>query len=249
MTTKLNVQSIFNSIDGEANGYNGAGELCTFIRLKGCPLRCRWCDTTYAQESKPENWIDIDEIVKQVCFPKVTITGGDGLFQGEKVVHLIRELRKIKKKVSVETNGSFLIPFDESGYGCFLSDDKHVRWVVDWKLPSSAMEKHMKDEVFSSLRDIDVIKFVIADEKDYKRACNLIKWYPGWKAKKVFSPMLSVYTYACCRKSAERCLELPPGVDMTWPRQLVEMMLRDKVPAQFSLQLHKLLWPGAKEER
>jgi len=36
---------------------------------------------------------------------------------------------------------------------------------------------------------------------------------------------------------------------MTWPRQLAEMMIRDRVDAQFSLQIHKILWPDAKEER
>jgi len=40
---KLNVQSIFDSIDGEANGFDGAGQLTTFIRLKGCNLSCSYC--------------------------------------------------------------------------------------------------------------------------------------------------------------------------------------------------------------
>lgn len=39
------------------------------------------------------------------------------------------------------------------------------------------------------------------------------------------------------------------GVSMSWPRQLVETMIRDRIPAQFSLQLHKILWPGAEEEK
>ena len=60
MNNKLNVQAIFNSIDGEANGFGGAGELTTFIRLKGCNLSCSYCDTKYAQSPKPENWMSID---------------------------------------------------------------------------------------------------------------------------------------------------------------------------------------------
>ena len=43
MKNKLNIQSIFISFDGEVNGFHGAGEMCTFIRLKGCNLKCSQC--------------------------------------------------------------------------------------------------------------------------------------------------------------------------------------------------------------
>ena len=44
----LDVYSVYNSIDGEVNGFNGIGECTTFIRLKGCNLKCPYCDTQYA---------------------------------------------------------------------------------------------------------------------------------------------------------------------------------------------------------
>jgi 7-carboxy-7-deazaguanine synthase len=202
----------------------------------------------YAQEPEPANWMTIDKIVSQVHFPKVTITGGEALLQRSGTVSLIQALRKIQKKVSIETNGSILIPLAEVSYLCHLADDKYVRWVVDWKLPSSGMEDKMNLNVFSSLRDIDVIKFVISDEKDYKRACELIEKNPNWRAKMVFSPMMELVERNYWGATGAK-LNLTPELNMSWPRQLVEMMIRDKIPAQFSLQLHKLLWPGAKEER
>ena len=43
----MRVAEIFHSIQGESTW---AGRPCTFVRLTGCPLRCRWCDTEYAFE-------------------------------------------------------------------------------------------------------------------------------------------------------------------------------------------------------
>jgi len=264
MKNKLNIQSIFDSLDGEVNGFNGAGELCTFIRLKGCnffPNGCSYCDTKYAQNPKPTNWMTIDEIVEHVHFPKVTITGGEALMQKVGVVSLIRALRRRNDfdniNVSVETNGSIPIPFGEASYCCFIGDDKHVRWVVDYKLKNSEREDKMDLSVFSSLRDIDVIKFVISDKEDYKRACSLIKKHSKWVAKKVFSPVVKIRrgVRVDTKFKSEKLNRFLPifvpfeFVDPEWPCQLVTMMMKDKVPAQFSLQLHKILWPGAKEER
>lgn len=39
------VNEIFCSIQGEGSR---AGRPCLFIRLTGCPMRCSYCDTTYA---------------------------------------------------------------------------------------------------------------------------------------------------------------------------------------------------------
>lgn len=257
MKTKLNVQSIFDSIDGEANGFDGAGQLTTFIRLKGCNLRCRYCDTKYAQNAEPENWMTIDEIIQQVHFPKVTITGGEVLVQREGLIYLLFGLRNTKrmKQVSIETNGSMEIPFEieyHKGTPYHWTDvtlihDDRIRWVVDFKLPSSGMMKHMNSMVFNSLRSFDVIKFVISDMEDYKCAKMLIQEHPGWKAKKVMSPTINIVNFPSI------ALEYPElgsvFVNPAWPRQLVETMIRDKVDAQFSLQIHKILWPGTKEER
>lgn len=240
MNSKLNVQSIFDSIDGEANGFDGAGQLTTFIRLKGCNLTCSYCDTKYAQGGYPENWMSVDEIIREVHFPKVTITGGEPLLQQGGVEKLCNRLLFGKScKVSVETNGTIQPDYFTTG----------LRYVVDFKLPSSGMMKYMNSMAFNSLRRVDVIKFVISDEEDYKYAKMLIQEHPSWIAKKVFSPAISLFTVVDNRT----CDFVPKSrkyqILNEWPRQLAEMMIRDKVDAQFSLQIHKVLWPGAKEER
>jgi len=41
----LTINEIFHSIQGESSR---AGQLCVFVRLTACDLRCSWCDTPYA---------------------------------------------------------------------------------------------------------------------------------------------------------------------------------------------------------
>ncbi len=255
---KLNVQAIFDSIDGEVNAFDGAGQLATFIRLKGCNLHCGYCDTKYSQENKPENWMTIPEVLEKVHFPKVTITGGEPLLQMEAVYELCRFLA-LRGDVSIETNGS-IVPI-------YFSRD--IRYVMDCKTPSSGMHKQLNLEALRRMRDVDIIKFVIADRKDYVFAKEILDYHPSWDAKIVFSPVIT-YIYATLEQKlgcgrtlghGEFCVQghlcgecsqlggQEPKINMEWPKQLVEMMIRDKVKVQFSLQLHKILWPGAKEER
>ncbi len=42
---RLKITEIFRSLQGEGDA---VGFPTVFIRLTGCPLRCRYCDTTYA---------------------------------------------------------------------------------------------------------------------------------------------------------------------------------------------------------
>ena len=42
---RLRVTEVFLSLQGEAHT---VGWPTVFVRLTGCPLRCRWCDTAYA---------------------------------------------------------------------------------------------------------------------------------------------------------------------------------------------------------
>jgi 7-carboxy-7-deazaguanine synthase len=231
----LNIQSVFDSIDGEANGFLGAGQLTTFIRLKGCNLNCRYCDTKYSQEPTPEKWRSVIEVADQVHFPKVTITGGEPLLQKTAVEALCFELIYNRGcSVSIETNGSIVPPY-------FMHS---LRYIVDYKLTSSGMYSAMKPEVFCVLRKVDVIKFVIADEADYNWAKTLVET-KDWPAQKVFSPAITFKNL----KYAGSGPVPTPIIAMDWPKQLVEKMIQDKVNASFSLQLHKVLWPGAAEER
>jgi len=85
------------------------GEPTIFIRLTGCNLRCRFCDTQYAWHGG--NDYTVLQIVEAVEKIKNTydadwacLTGGEPLDQ--KIEGLVRNLKKRGFKVQIETNGT-----------------------------------------------------------------------------------------------------------------------------------------------
>jgi 7-carboxy-7-deazaguanine synthase len=103
------VNEIFYSLQGE--GFL-AGLPSVFVRLAGCPLRCRWCDTKYAWSKEAGRWYGIDQIVRAVrqwpC-PFAVITGGEPMVE-PKLSQLVRELKAAGRHVTIETAGIAYIP-------------------------------------------------------------------------------------------------------------------------------------------
>ena len=52
----LTVNEIFHSIQGESTH---AGRPCVFVRLTGCNLRCRWCDSEYTFTGVPGRYYKV----------------------------------------------------------------------------------------------------------------------------------------------------------------------------------------------
>ena len=149
------VNEIFTSIEGEGIR---AGRLCTFIRFTGCNLRCSWCDTRYAFDEGRE--MSVSEILGAVPSDArcITITGGEPLLQDrEALSELTDSLIARGAQVNFETNGS--ADFTE-----LMRDGTII--TADYKLPSSGMSPKMDMGCLSKLRDIDVLKFVAADDAD-----------------------------------------------------------------------------------
>lgn len=157
------VNEIFFSLQGEGKDI---GRPAVFIRLTGCNLRCRWCDTTYAFYDGREMEIDaIMEDVKKYGIKRVCITGGEPLLQKDELALLVDELLKGGYEISIETNGS--LPIDWI--------DERVMISMDWKTPSSGESKKMLEDNLTNLRKKDQLKFVIADERDYGYAKKFLK--------------------------------------------------------------------------
>ena len=73
-TERLRITEIFYSLQGEARS---VGCPTVFIRLTGCPLRCGYCDTSYAFQGG--EWYTLDDILGEVTrynTRHVTVTGG-----------------------------------------------------------------------------------------------------------------------------------------------------------------------------
>lgn len=211
----LNVFEIFRSIQGESSS---AGLPCTFVRLAGCDMRCKWCDTLESTQSASGKTMTIAEIMSEVDVmgPKlICITGGEPLLQKNTPV-LAAGLGAAGYEVQIETNGaqdiSVIAP--------------PARRIMDIKCPSSGMSRQMNWYNLQNLRADDEVKFVIADRNDYEYAREVIEKHSiGANCKILLSPIIS------------------ESVEIT-PALLAEWMLWDDLPARLQLQLHKIIWPA-----
>jgi 7-carboxy-7-deazaguanine synthase len=158
----LRVTEIFHSIQGESSH---AGRPCAFVRLTGCNLRCRWCDSEYTFSGGEQ--MSIDDVVGQVksygC-NLVEVTGGEPLAQKESL-ELIRRLCDEGFEVLIETSGSIDI----------APVDKRATIILDIKCPGSEEAEKNRWENLQHLKPNDEIKFVIADRADYDWSRKVIE--------------------------------------------------------------------------
>ena len=157
----LKINEIFYSIQGESTF---AGCPCIFIRLTGCNLRCKYCDTKYAYKEGDDIFLDsILATVKRFDCNMVEVTGGEPLIQDE-TPDLISALIKNGYTVLLETNGSQDIS----------SVDKRCIRIVDIKCPSSGMDNKNYWKNLDYLTTNDQLKFVIAHRQDYLYAKKIL---------------------------------------------------------------------------
>jgi 7-carboxy-7-deazaguanine synthase len=151
---RLKITEIFHSLQGEADT---VGFPTVFVRLTGCPLRCRFCDTAYAFQGG--EWLDVDGVLAKVAGWRarhVCVTGGEPLAQ-KNCLPLLTSLCDAGYRVSLETSGA--MPIAEV--------DARVIRVVDVKTPGSGEEHRNRYPDLALLRPEEQIKFVICDRADY----------------------------------------------------------------------------------
>lgn len=211
----MRVNEIFKSIDGEGLR---TGELTTFIRLAGCNLRCSYCDTCYALKNSNGTEMSVDEIVKKakkMDYRNITLTGGEPLIHKD-VDDLISKLCENGFYVNIETNGS--VPIDK------YILNKNILITMDYKVPSSGVEKRMNLSNLEKLRENDVLKFVIG-KGDFERVEQVIK-----------NHSIKSYIY------------LSPVFGEIEPVELVDFMKNmhikgiDTSKMRVQVQLHKIIW-------
>lgn len=209
------VTEIFRSIQGESTY---AGRPCVFVRLTGCNLRCRWCDTAYAFHGGTR--FSVDEVLAQVRglagqngrrISLVELTGGEPLLQPD--IHpLIEKLRAEGYTVMIETSG-------ERYLGGLPRD---VIKIIDIKCPGSGECGTLHPKNLAALDCKDEIKFVVADEADYLWARDFLQQHR--------------------LAEAVNAVTLSPAFGELPPRTLGKWILRDRLPVRLGLQLHKFVW-------
>jgi 7-carboxy-7-deazaguanine synthase len=204
----MKITEIYASIQGETQY---AGLPCTLVRTTGCDLRCGYCDSSFAFQGGREMTLDdITREVDRLGAPLVLLTGGEPMLQRE-LPSLAQRLLGSGYKVMIETSGAHPLG---------ALPDEVVR-IVDVKTPASGESHRMRWEVLAELRPRDAAKFVVADEGDYRWACEVIREHDLAGRTEVL---------------------LSPVHGRLDPKNLVTWMLRDRLPARLNLQLHKYVW-------
>ena len=172
----LRITEIFYSIQGETSKI---GLPTVFIRLTGCPLRCQYCDTSYAFYGGEV--MLFEDIIRQVTkfnCKDVCVTGGEPLAQANSK-KLLKDLADLDFQVSLETGGSISLK----------EIDERVKIIMDIKTPDSGEATKNRWENLELLKQTDELKIVICSREDYQWSKEIIEQYKiSEKCPILFSP-------------------------------------------------------------
>lgn len=153
----IRVSEIFASIQGEGPS---VGTPSVFVRLQGCSVGCRWCDTKYTWDPRRGRALALDTVlseVKQAGHENVVVTGGEPL-EHPAFVPLIAGLKAAGHRVEVETAGTEIPP-----------PAAVDQWNVSLKLAHSGVPegRRLRPEAITRFRDLGAwFKFVVGEERD-----------------------------------------------------------------------------------
>ncbi|MBN2210261.1 MAG: 7-carboxy-7-deazaguanine synthase QueE [Sedimentisphaerales bacterium] len=221
----MRVVEQFISLQGEGRW---AGAPSVFIRLAGCPLHCRWCDTPYALAPDAGEERAIEDIVRSVqeCMCRhVVVTGGEPLV-AKGLEELLSALHQAGKYITLETSAT--------EYREITCDLVSISPKLSNSTPLTRGEEHEARRLnpgaisrFITRHQVQ-LKFVVDSEKDLAEIDELLTQLP---------PLL-------------------PEVIMLMPQAADRAAYLEKAPRvaqwclergwSFSPRLHLLLWNGQK---
>lgn len=212
----LEIIEIFYSIQGEGTR---TGYPCVFIRLAGCNLKCKWCDTIYAVDNYDSYSLNIEQVLNKVLEYNcnfIEITGGEPLLQ-DGTVELANQLIENGKTVAIETNGSQTVEFLH----------KNVIKIIDFKCPDSGMSQFNLYENIQYITPNDEIKFVIASKTDFLWSCEIIEKFKlyNYTSNILFSAVTPLISY-------HELADLILGCDNIHYKNIIRLQV----------QIHKVIW-------
>lgn len=198
-----------------------AGLPCALIRLAGCDLRCRWCDTVRAQVDQGDlvTTYELEDLiawVEQTGHRFVLLTGGEPLLQPE--------LPALASRLTAGPTGARTVLVETSGAHDIRPLAPPVIRCVDVKCPGSGEVDRNIWENLLHLRPGDVVKLVLTDRVDYMFAREVIEHYHLGEPLNIL--------LSCAYPTLEA-------------KELATWMLEDRLfQARLSPQLHKVFWPN-----
>lgn len=179
---RARVSEIFTSIEGEGIF---VGKKTLFIRLSGCHLKCRWCDTKYALPLDSGTDYQIDEIKDLIIKElrpftyKVNFTGGEPLLQTEAVIELADFIKKqTNLKTYIESSCfdselfSKVLPYIDICKIEFKTDDSKV--VEDEEYDNLILNEIKCLELAVGSNKATYIKIVVTNSTNLESFKNLV---------------------------------------------------------------------------
>ncbi len=191
-----------------------AGNPATLVRLAGCNIHCRFCDTRFACEG-PSMDLLAEEVVDRCAhsgLSNILLTGGEPLLQMPACQAIVEQATSRGLHVVVETNGT--LPVEAVAQMAEL--------VVDVKAPGSGVTVPFHEENLKWLKPTDQLKFVLTSRSDYEWACEFVA-----NRDITLLPGSILFSSAAGEIS---------------PQALSKWLLSDRLPYRFHIQLHKAVW-------
>ena len=165
--------------------------------------------------------------ILEIGCKKITVTGGEPLEQINELSILLLMLNERSNNV----DGPFDISIETNGVQSLGKVPYSVRIIMDYKLPSSGVEGKMKKENFFELDERDWIKFVIGDERDFKKAVDVVN-----------------ELYFCYNANVPQIAFSPLTGKMSTAELVDKMKEEELFHIHVNSQLHKYIWPEAEKE-
>ncbi len=177
---KLPLIDEFYTVQGEAFH---TGRAAYFIRIGGCDIGCRWCDTKISWDFNTHRLADIREITENVLknnADTIVVTGGEPTLY--ELAPLCAEMKKNNIQTHIETSGAYKLTGE---------------W--DWICLSPKKQNPPLEEIYEKAHELKVI---IYEPDDYRWAeevaekvnenCKLFL-QPEWSRHKKLIPEIVEY--------------------------------------------------------
>jgi 7-carboxy-7-deazaguanine synthase len=185
--SELVVNEIFGpTVQGEGRSL---GRRCAFLRLGGCNLSCRWCDTPYTWDwtAVSDSGVKYDpreelhrrpvrEVAEELLafgVELIVISGGEPLGQQNRLVPLVELLKAAGLEIEIETNGT------HAPAPALVAAE--VRFNVSPKLAHSGdpVDRRIVPGALKSLAATKgtTFKFVCRDESDLEEVAVLVEQF------------------------------------------------------------------------
>lgn len=139
---KIPILEEFYSIQGE--GFN-TGKAAYFVRVGGCDLACRWCDSKETWKPEIHHFVKIQSIidrVKQTAANTIVVTGGEPLtYNFDKFCEIARSSNL---KLMIETCGAY--PFSGKWDWICLSPKRQKPPMEDYYLKANELKVIIYEE-------------------------------------------------------------------------------------------------------